>query len=349
MPLWAQLSARALRGPRAGLMRYPDAGGLPSLREAIAGHLRMNRGIACAAEEVFVFQGAQDAFTRIAALLLDPGDLVWFENPGHIGARNALIAAGARLVPVPVDDEGLDVAAGLAAAPAFRLAFVTPAHQQPLAVAMSLARRRALIAAAERADAWIVEDDAVGDLTFAGRPPPPLRSLDPSARVIHVGSFSKSLFPALRLGFALVPPGLAEVFERVAGAILQGAPTPLQATLAAFIADGHFSAHVRRMRKLYAERHDALNAAACRLDGLIEVRRTRSGLATVGRLPPDADEEAIAAAAAARGISVAPVSRFCLAPVPARALALGFAAVPPREIVAGVEALAAALRQPRAP
>ena len=132
-PLWAQLSARALRGPRAALMRYPDAGGLPALREAIAGHLRMNRGIACAAEEVFVFHGAQDAFTRIAALLVDPGDPVWLENPGHIGARNALVAAGARLVPVPVDDDGLDVAAGLAAAPDFRLAFVTPSHQQPLA------------------------------------------------------------------------------------------------------------------------------------------------------------------------------------------------------------------------
>jgi len=350
MPLWSQLTARVLRGPRPALMRYPDAGGLPALREAIAGHLRMNRGIACAADEVFVFQGAQDAFTRIAAALLDPGDPVWFENPGHIGARNALIAAGARLVPVPVDHEGLDVAAGLAAAPAFRLAFVTPAHQQPLAVAMSLERRRALIAAAERADAWILEDDAVGELHFVGRPPPPLRGLDPSARVIHVGSFSKSLFPALRLGFALVPPGLAEVFERIAGAILQGAPTPLQATLAAFIADGHFAAHVRRMRKLYAERHDALiDAAARRLDGLIEIRPTRSGLATIGHLPPDADEEAIAVAAAARSLSVAPVSRFCLAPIPGRALALGFAAAPPREIVAGVEALANALRETRAP
>ena len=250
---------------------------------------------------------------------------------------------------MPVDDDGLDVAAGRAAAPDFRLAFVTPSHQQPLAVAMSLERRRALIAAAERADAWIVEDDAVGDLCFAGRPPPPLRSLDRSGRVIHVGSFSKSLFPALRLGFALVPPGLAEVFERVAGATLPGAPTPLQATLAAFIADGHFAAHVRRMRKLYAERHDALlDAAARRLDGLCEVRPTRSGLATVGRLPADADEEAIAAAAAARGVSVAPLSRFCLAPVPGRALALGFAAVPPRDIAAGVDALAAALRETRA-
>ena len=349
MPLWSQLAAKVQRGPRAALMRYPEAGGLPGLREAIAGHLRMNRGIACAAEEVFVFQGAQDAFGRIAALLLDPGDLVWFENPGHIGARNALTAAGARLVPVPVDDDGLDVAAARAAAPAFRLAFVTPSHQQPLAVAMSLERRRALTAAAERADAWIVEDDAVGDLCFAGRPPPALRSLDRSGRVIHVGSFAKSLFPALRLGFALVPPGLAEVFERVAGATLPGAPTPLQATLAAFIADGHFAAHVRRMRKLYAERHDALlDAAARRLDGLCEVRPARSGLATVGRLPADADEEAIAAAAAARGVSVAPLSRFCLAPVPGRALALGFAAVPPRDIAAGIDALAAALHETRA-
>jgi GntR family transcriptional regulator/MocR family aminotransferase len=344
LALWAQLSARALRGPRPALMRYPEAGGLPSLREAIAGHLRMNRGIACAAEEVFVFHGAQDAFTRIAALFVDPGDPVWFENPGHIGARNALLAAGARLVPVPVDTEGLDVAAGLAAEPGFRLAFVTPAHQQPLAVAMSLERRLALLAAAERAGAWIVEDDAVGDLCFAGRPPPPLRSLDASGRVIHVGSFSKSLFPGLRLGFALAPPGLAEVFERIAGAILQGAATPLQATLAAFITEGHFAAHIRRMRKLYAERHDALvEAAGHRLAGRLAVRAARAGLATVGRLPPDVDEAAIATAAAARGVTVAPVSRFCVAPIPDRGLALGFAAASPREIAAGVETLAAVL------
>jgi GntR family transcriptional regulator/MocR family aminotransferase len=344
MALWAQLSARVLRGPRPPLMRYPESGGLPALREAIAGHLRMNRGIACAAEEVFVFHGAQDAFSRIAALVLDPGDPVWFENPGHIGARNALVAAGAHLVPVPVDDQGLDVAAGLAVAPAFRLAFVTPSHQQPLAVAMSLERRLALLAAAERADAWIVEDDAVGDLCFAGRPPPPLRSLDASGRVIHVGSFSKSLFPGLRLGFALAPPGLAELFERIAGAILQGAATPLQATLAAFIAEGHFAAHIRRMRKLYAERHDALlDAAARRLDGRLAVHPARSGLATVGRLPPDADEVTLTAAAAARGVTVAPISRFCLTPTPERALALGFAAVTPREIAAGIDALAAAL------
>ena len=340
LPLWAQLSARALRGSRHELLRYPEAGGLPELREAIAGHLRMNRGVTCRAEEIFVVGGAQEAFNRIANLLIDPGDPVWFENPGHIGARNSFVAAGAALVPVPIDDQGLDVAAGLAAAPAFRLAFTTPAHQQPLGVTMTLERRLELLAAAEAADAWLVEDDYDGEFWYAGHMPPTLRSIDVSGRVIYVGSFSKSLFPALRIGFILAPPGLAEVIGRVGRAVLQGPPTALQATLAAFIREGHFAAHIRRMRGIYAERHDALMEAASRhLAGRLALRPTRTGLQTVGILPPGSDEARIAAAAAARGVTVAPVSRFCIAPIATRALSLGFSAVPPRELVAGVTAL----------
>ena len=344
--LWAQLSARPLRRQRAAMMRYPEPAGLPALREAIAGHLRMNRGIACSAADVFVFNGAQDALTRLATLLVDPGDPVWFENPGHIGARNALVAAGARLVPVPVDEQGLDVAAGVAAQPAFRLAFVTPAHQQPLTVTMSIERRLALLTAAERADAWIVEGDAAGELGFAGRTPPPLCSIDRSGRVIYVGSFSKSMFPALRLGFLLAPPGLADAMERVAGAVLPGGPTLLQATLAAFISEGHFAAHIRRMRQLYAERHDTLaDLADRRLRGLLELRPARGGLHAVGLLAEGITEEAAAATALAREVTVAPISRYAIAPVTERALALGFAPVSPRDAAIGVEALAAALRE----
>jgi GntR family transcriptional regulator / MocR family aminotransferase len=340
LPLWAQLTARALRRPRHGLMRYPEAGGLPELREAIAGHLRMNRGLACRAEEVFVVAGAQEAFNRIATLLIDPGDRVWFENPGHIGARNSFVAAGATLVPVPVDDQGLDVAAGLAAAPSFRLAFATPAHQQPLGVTMALERRLELLAAAEAADAWVVEDDYDGEFWYTGHMPPTLRGIDVSGRVIYVGSFSKSLFPALRIGFLLAPPGLAEVVERVGSAVLHDPPTPLQATLAAFIREGHLAAHIRRMRRIYAERHDALlDAAARRLAGRLEVRPTHSGLQTVGLFLESLDEARVAALAAARGVTVAPLARFCIAPIPLRGLALGFSAVPPRELAAGVEAL----------
>ncbi len=346
LPLWAQLTARSLREPRHVLMRYPEAGGLPELRRAIAGHLRMNRGFTCTAEEVFVFNGAQEAFNRIGSLLLDPGDPVWFENPGHIGARNSFVAAGARLVPVPVDAHGMDVPAGLAATPGFRLAFVTPSHQQPLGVAMSLERRFGLLQAAARADAWIVEDDYDGELWHAGRMPPTLRSIDTSGRVIYVGSFSKSLFPAIRIGFVVAPPGLVEVFERVGGAVLEGAATSLQATLTAFIEYGHFAAHIRRMRKLYAERQEALvEAADRRLKGLVDVQPTKSGLQTVGHLAADFDEHDVSARAAARGVTVAPVARFCIAPIGLKALVLGFSAVAPRELVAGVETLAAVLEE----
>lgn len=345
MPLWARLTARSWRESRNLVMSYPEAGGLMPLRRAIAAHLRANRGVICAPEEVFIFNGAQEAFNRIGGLLLDPGDPVWFENPGHIGARNSLIAAGARLVPVPVDGQGMDVAAGLAAAPEFRLAFATPSHQQPLGVTMSLERRFELLRAAEQADAWIIEDDYDGEFWYAGRPLPTLKSVDQAGRVIYVGTFSKSLFPAVRLGFLVAPPELAEVFERVSGAILQGAPTSLQSVVASFIEEGHFAAHIRRMRRIYAERHDAFLAAAeVHLAGLLDVRRTQSGLQTVGYLRSGLDEHEVTARAAERNITVAPVSRFCIAPIETKALALGFSAVRPREIVAGVETLAGVLR-----
>src|SRR5690606_6384453 len=205
-----------------------------------------------------------EAFNRIGSTLLDPGDPVWFENPGPIGARNSLLSCGARLVPVPVDDEGIDVAAGLAVEPNFRLAFVTPSHQHPLGAVMSLQRRFELIQAAERADAWIVEDDYDGEFYYSGHPPPTLKSVDTVGRVIYVGTFSKSLFPGLRIGFMVVSGPLAEVFRRIAGATLQGASTVLQAVVASFIEEGHFASHIRRMRKTYTERHEVLIDAAAR-------------------------------------------------------------------------------------
>ena len=278
MAQWARLSAEFLREPRADVLRYPDSNGLMALREAIAVHLRANRGITCSADEVFIFNGAQDAFNRIGFTLLDPGDVVWYENPGTIGARNSLITCGVRLIPVPVDEEGISVEEGLRLAPNFRLAFVTPAHQHPLGVTMSLKRRFELLRAAERAGAWIVEDDFVGEFHYSGRPPPTLKSVDEGGRVIYVGTFSKSLFPALRLGYLVAPPKLVETFHRIVSATVQGAPTHFQSVVARFIQEGHFAAHIRRMRKVYAERKDALlDAAARHLDGLVTVKQTETG------------------------------------------------------------------------
>jgi GntR family transcriptional regulator/MocR family aminotransferase len=342
--LWARLTARYWRESRGWMLGYPEPSGLMALRMAVSAHLRANRGVVCEPEEIFIVNGAQEAFNRIGNILLDPGDPVWFENPGAIGARNSLISCGARLVPVPVDSEGINVVAGLKAAPDFRLAFVTPSHQHPTGVTMSLERRLELLRAAESAGAWIIEDDYDGEFFYSGRPLPTLKSVDSAGRVIYVGTFSKSLFPALRLGFLVAPPGLADAFGRIAGATLQGAPTNQQAVVANFIQEGHFASHIRRMRKLYSERQEVLiEAANARLGGLLDVVRTESGFQTIGYLAEGLEEQQVVEAAAARGVIVAPLRRFCIEPVAMQGLALGFSAGEPREIRAGVATLAEVL------
>jgi GntR family transcriptional regulator/MocR family aminotransferase len=340
MAQWARISAKHWRANRNAVMGYGEAFGYAPLRAAIAAHLRANRGIACEPGQIFIVGGAQAAFSLIGSLLLDPGDKVWFENPGAIGARNALLASGAELVPVPVDDEGLCVGAALALAPRFRLAFVTPSHQQPLGLVMSLARRFALLKAAADNDAWIVEDDYDGEFAFAGMPLPTLKSVDTTGLVIYVGTFSKSLFPSLRVGFIMAPPALVPTLEDVMSRVLPGVATAPQAIVAEFIDDGHFAAHVRRMRKVYAERHDVLlDAAERHLGGLLDVVRSQSGLHTIGRLAHGLSETAIATRAAARNITVSPIARYAIAPVTTSGLVLGFGSAKPAELVAGVRTL----------
>ena len=349
LALWSRMMAQYWRQPRNQVLGYPDAEGLMDLRRAVVTHLRANRGTICAPEEVFIFNGAQDAFNRIGNLLLNPGDPVWIENPGPIGARNSLITGGAKVVPVPVDEEGLAVEEAQRLAPEFRLALVTPAHQHPLGVTMSLRRRLALLAAAERSGAWIIEDDYVGEFHYGGHPPATLKSIDSGGRVIYVGTFSKSMFAALRLGYVVAPPGLAEAFRRVAGATMQGAASSLQSVMARFIEQGHFSTHIRRMRRVYAERRDRLVAAAEEhFGGLMEVVPTDTGFQTIGRLAPGLREEEVAQAAARRGVVVAPISRFAIAPPSQKGVVLGFSAVPPARIDRGAAELGAVLRDLRA-
>jgi GntR family transcriptional regulator/MocR family aminotransferase len=346
MAQWARLSARYWRGGRDDVMGYGDPCGDARLRRVIASHLRANRGIVCDAEQVFIVGGAQQAFHLIGTTLLDPRDKVWFENPGAIGARNSLIATGAELVPIPVDDAGLRVDEGLRMSPRFRLAFVTPSHQQPLGSVMSLERRFALLHAAQQAGAWIIEDDYDGEFFFGGRPPPTLKSVDTTGLVIYVGTFSKSLFPALRLGYLVAPPALVDVFRAIMCQFLQGVPSSTQSVVAEFIDEGYFASHIRRMRRLYAERHEVLRQAARRkLDGLLRLMPTDSGLHSVGYLDPEAREIDVARAADERGITVSPIGRFAIGPVAVRGLVLGFGGVRPEEIEAGVKVLAEVLER----
>jgi len=344
MAQWARLAAKHWRGARPEVMGYGEPLGHQPLRAAITQHLRANRGIACEAEQILITGGAQHAFHLIGSVLLNPGDAAWFENPGAIGARNSLLACGAELVPVPVDGEGLRVEEGLKRCPRFRLVFVTPSHHQPLGHVMSLERRFALLHAAEKAGAWIVEDDYDGEFFFGRRPLPTLKSVDRTGLVIYVGTFSKSLFPALRLGFMLLPPSLVDTFTKVSSAFVPGVPTALQAMVAEFMQEGHFAAHLRRMRRLYEERHQALYEAAARsLAGLLDIVPAESGLHTIGHLAPQLSEVAAAEAARARGVVVSPIARFSIAPTGLNGLVLGFGGVRPPEIRSGVATLGAVL------
>ncbi|HMM62699.1 MAG TPA: PLP-dependent aminotransferase family protein [Mesorhizobium sp.] len=348
LAVWARLTAKHWREPRDRIMGYSDADGHPRLRLAIAEHLRSNRGVSCEAEQIFIVNGAQQAFDLIGRVLLNPGDPVWFEDPGAIGARNSLIACGARMVPVPVDKEGISVEAGLRLAPDFRLAFATPSHQHPTGVEMSLARRAELLAAANRNGAWIIEDDYDGEFRYDGRPLPTLKSGDTGERVIYVGTFSKTMFPALRLGFYIAPRPLVPVFQRISGAFLQGVPSSIQAVLAAFIEEGHFATHLRRMRDIYAERHAAFHEAAERhLRGLLHANRSVAGFHVVGTFArPGMEEDRVSADAGAAGLLVSPIGRFCIERSHVEpGLVLGVSAIDERAIGKGVETLARVLEK----
>ena len=261
------------------------------------------------------------------------------ENPGASGARNALLSEGAELVPVDVDQEGLIVADGLAKAPHFRMAFVTPSHQQPLGHVMSLGRRFELLQAADAAQAVIVEDDYDGEFYYGNAPQPALRSTDTSGRVIYVGTFSKSLFPSLRLGFVLVPERMTEAFDRMFRFWASGPPTATQATVADFMDEGHFATHIRLMRRLYKARYEALMEESRILPDCIALQETASGFHTPAYLAPGIDAQTVVAQAAERGVVLAPLSKYCLSPIERSGLVFGFGSAAPEDIRRGMEIL----------
>jgi len=326
---------------------YLDPAGYRPLREAIAAYLGMARGVHCTAEQVIVVSGSQQGIGLSAQVLLDPGDAVWVEEPGYFGAKGALLGAGARLVPVPVDPEGMDLVAGKARCPTARLACVTPSHQFPLGMTMSLPRRLALLAWARETGAWILEDDYDSEYRYVGKPLTALQGLDRAGRVIYVGTFSKVLFPALRLGYVVVPRDLVEAFLATRLFLDMHPPWLEQVVLAEFMAAGHFARHIRRMRTLYAERQAALVEAARQLSGALDVRPAGAGMHLLGWLPAGSDDQAIAQLAARHQVSTRPLSRFFLEPLAQRALLLGYAAVPIPAIQEGVRRLATAFAHVR--
>jgi GntR family transcriptional regulator/MocR family aminotransferase len=278
-------------------------------------------------------------------VLLDPGDAAWVEDPGYSGARGALLAAGANLVAVPVDGEGLDVDTGRQLSPAARLAIVTPSHQFPTGVTMSLSRRLALLEWSRETQAWIVEDDYDSEYRFSGRPLEALHGLDCAGRVLYIGTFSKVLFPSLRLGYLVAPPELLEGLIAAQRLIAVHLPLLEQLALADFMAEGYFARHVRKMRQLYKERRDALVEALTRdLGTRLEVSVPEAGMHLVVWLPSGMSAQAVAQRAAASGVHMLPISHFSLRPLQLDGLVLGFANASPQELREGVHTLALALQ-----
>lgn len=320
--LWARLITRQARRMGVRAITYQEPAGYRPLREAIAAHVNVSRRVQCTAEQIVMVAGTQGGLDLVARLLLNEGDPVWLEDPGYVGARGALLGAGAAIVPVPIDHEGLMVAVGVERAPTARLAYVTPSHQFPLGVTMSLARRLALLEWAKAANAYILEDDYDSEYRFAGRPVATLQGLDNTDRVIYVGTFSKILAPALRLGYLILPPLLVEPFLAVRRLVDFHLPILEQAALADFMAEGHFTRHLRRMRTLFAERRAALLKALAPLP--LDIHAFPVGSHCVGWLPAGMDGLRLAHQAAANDLNLWLVSQYSIEPLAREGLIIGY-------------------------
>ncbi|MBV8476100.1 MAG: PLP-dependent aminotransferase family protein [Acidobacteria bacterium] len=344
--LWAQVAARRLRRVSAQLLSGGEALGYRPLREAVCHYLNTSRGVKCTPDQVLIVSGAQEALDRTARVLVTPGEPVWMEEPGYPGAALAFRALGARICPVPVDAEGLNLEAGVRRWQRSRLVYVTPAHQFPLGVTMTLRRRLALLEWARRSRTLIFEDDYDSEYRYAGRPIPALQGLDRAGVVIFAGSFTAVLFPALRLGYLVVPEDVVDVFAAAASVSTHHPPLLEQAILCDFITEGHFARHVRRMREMYAERLSAfLKQVQQQLAGVLEISNIEAGLQTVGWLKNGMDAEYAATAADRVGVEVVPLTRYAWGRARKDGLLLGFAAVERNELRRGVEQLAKVLKR----
>ena len=342
--IWKRLMSRHLHKPTKAMLGYGELQGLLALRTAIAEYVFDARGIDCTAEQVVIVSGAQQAFNLLGMLLLNPQDSVWMEDPGHIAARIALQAQGAQVVPLRIDDQGIDIVQGLAECPDARLVFTTPSRQHPLGVTMSYARRQALIDWAAQYQSWIIEDDCDSEFRYSGRPLPALYAMDQRARVIYVGTFSKVLFPSLRLGYVILPHALIEPFCTLRAVMDRSPPTLLQAVTADFMSEGHFLGHIRRMRALYQARQQALvEQLQEQLGDFFSITPVEAGMHLIAWLPAELDADALAKELARHNIHTYALSDYCLQNYLPPALLIGFAGTPADKARERVEALAQAL------
>jgi len=350
MRQWSQMVSRRLRSLTLSQIDYGHPAGVPALREAIAAHVQSARGTRCTPDQIVIVAGSQRGVELTCDIALDHGDEAWMEEPGYAGMRSALIRSGARILTAPVDGEGLVVDTVTRHGGNARLVCVTPSHQFPTGVPLSLPRRLALLRWASAARAWILEDDYDSEYRYGARPVPCLHGLDVDGRVIYVGSFSKTLFPAIRLGFLIVPADLQETILGIRHTSDQHPPVLEQAVLADFMAGGHYERHLRRMRSASRERLEAMADAARRFcGGVLRVRPVHSGLHAVADLDESAPADIVSREAWNRGVEVMPLSGyFQSSPCTVNGLVLGFAPIRPEAMAPGMERLAAAIEAGRA-
>ncbi|MGZ8287938.1 MAG: MocR-like pyridoxine biosynthesis transcription factor PdxR [Telluria sp.] len=326
--VWSRLQNAHWRRSRPELLTYSSGAGLLSLRVAIAKHLQIARSVNCAPERIIITSGVHQSLDLVGKLLADPGDLAWVEDPCYWGTRSVLDALHMKIAPMPVDSQGMTLPARQRTRRP-RFLVVSPSHQYPLGVVMSLARRRQLLEFAQANDSWIIEDDYDSEFRYASRPLPSLQGMDGFDRVLYMGSFSKTMFPGLRIGFLVVPAAMALPFATAAAELYRGGQTFTQAVLADFINNGHFAGHIRRMRQVYARRRTLLiDAIKANFGERLEIAGGEAGLHLTLLLPQHCDDQALAVAAANEGIAVRPLSRYYSAPRVARkGLLLGYACV----------------------
>lgn len=320
--LWSRLVVRQARRIPIHTFAYQDSSGYRPLREAIAAHITVSRQVHCTPDQVMIVPGSQGALDLATRMLVNAGDTVWIEDPGYPGARGAFLGSGARLIPVPIDDEGLLVEVGMKRAPKARLVYITPSHQFPLGVTMSISRRLALLDWAKRTNAYILEDDYDSEFRFAGHPLASLQGLDTAARVIYIGTFSKVLFPSIRIGYMVLPIPLIDSFLKVRRLIDIHSPMLEQAVLADFISEGHYIRHLRRMRTLYAERRSALLEATKNLP--LDMFAPEAGIHCVGWLPHGVDDHELANKAKEYDLELTPISEFRIEHPVRNGLLLGY-------------------------
>jgi len=349
--VWSDLVAHHARRVRVSSMNYSDPMGSEGFREVIAAYLRTARAVHCDASQIMVVNGSQHALDLSARVLLDPDSPVWIEEPGYVFLRHVLTLSGCRLVPVPVDSEGLDVAAGMKLSRNARAAYVTPSHQYPLGATMSAARRLQLIEWAHSVGAWIVEDDYDSEYRYESMPVASMQGLDRGSRVIYIGTFSKVLFPSLRLGYMVIPPALVDRFLTVRQTNDLCPSHLYQAALADFISAGHFTRHIRKTRQLYAERRTALTQALRKEFGP-EIERSEmkilgaeAGMHLVVTLPAGMSDQKISARAAQENLWLWPLSAAYAGANIRQGFILGFGGTKADEMLHQVRRLRKAMRK----